>query len=159
MSADWNKIKTEYITTDISYRGLAQKYGVHKDTIGKRAKDEDWAGLRRQHTDKTQTEILNAIGRQQVHRAARLQTAADKLLGKVENLLDDDEGLQGDTQSMRDISRILKDIKEIHMIKSELDRREQEARIGKLRKEAEKEDGRSGTITVVLEGALADYGK
>ena len=44
------------------------------------------------------------------------------------------------------------------MIKSELDRREQEARIEKLRREADRE-GRSQSITVTLEGALDGYGE
>ena len=30
---DWLKIKTEYITTDISYRKLAEKYGVSNTVI------------------------------------------------------------------------------------------------------------------------------
>ena len=31
--ADWQAIKTEYITTDTSYRKLAQKYGVQASVI------------------------------------------------------------------------------------------------------------------------------
>ena len=46
--ADWQKIKTEYITTDTSYRELSQKYGVHYTNIAKRAKKEDWQQLRQQ---------------------------------------------------------------------------------------------------------------
>lgn len=38
--ADWSKIKTEYITTDTSYRKLAEKYGINKDTIYAKAKKE-----------------------------------------------------------------------------------------------------------------------
>ena len=32
--ADWQAIKTEYITTDTSYRKLAEKYGVSRVQIG-----------------------------------------------------------------------------------------------------------------------------
>ena len=32
--ADWQAIKTEYITTDTSYRKLAQKYGISHVQIG-----------------------------------------------------------------------------------------------------------------------------
>jgi hypothetical protein len=32
--ANWNEIKTEYITTDTSYRELSQKYGVRGFEIG-----------------------------------------------------------------------------------------------------------------------------
>ena len=44
------------------------------------------------------------------------------------------------------------------MLKTELDRMEQEARIEKLRREAAKED-RSSTITVTMEGDIGTYGK
>lgn len=134
--ADWQAIKTEYITTDTSYRKLAQKYDVHHAVIGQRAKAEKWVELRRQHIDKTQTKTLNAIASQQASRAVRLQTVADKLLTKVERLIEDGEELLTDTSTMRDISRILKDLKDIQMIKSDADMREQEARIEKLRADA-----------------------
>ena len=135
--ADWQKIKTEYITTDTSYRKLAQKYGVSYNAIGNRSRDEKWQDLRDQHLTKTMTKTMNAIANQQASRAARLQNVADKLLTKVEQLIEDDEGLLADTSSMRDISRILKDLKDIQMIKSDADMREQEARIEKLRADAQ----------------------
>ncbi|MCD8086476.1 MAG: hypothetical protein LUF28_09205 [Clostridiales bacterium] len=43
---DWTKIKTEYITTNISQRALAAKYGVSKSTLAKRSSEEQWVALR-----------------------------------------------------------------------------------------------------------------
>ena len=154
--ADWQKIKTEYITTDTSYRKLAQKYGVNYRTICVRSQQEGWIEQREQHTNKTTTKILNAIGRQQVSRAERLQSVADKLLSKVESLLETDAELVMDTQGMKHISGVLKDIKEIQMIRSDADMREQEARIAKLRKEAEKEE-QNHDVTIVIEGGEASW--
>ena len=154
--ADWQAIKTEYITTDTSYRKLAQKYGVNHAVIGQRAKAEKWVDLRRQHIDKTQTKTLNAISRKQADRAANLIAVSDLLLGKVKSLLETDDGLLVDPQSMKYISGVLKDLKEIQMIKSDVDLREQEARIDKLRKEAmvEKE---SNEVKVTIVGELEEY--
>ena len=154
--ADWQAIKTEYITTDTSYRKLAQKYGIDIAVIGRRAKSEEWVKLRQQQIDKTQTKTLNAIASQQANRAARLQTVADKLLTKVERLVDEGEELLTDTSTMRDIARVLKDIKDIQMIRSDADLREQEARIDKLRKEAmvEKENKE---VKVTILGELEEY--
>ena len=154
--ADWQSIKTEYITTDTSYRKLAQKYGMDVAVIGRRAKNEKWVELRQQHINETQTKTLNALASQQANRAVRLQTVADKLLTKVERLIEDEESLLADTSSMRDISRILKDLKDIQMIKSDADVREQEARIEKLRKEAmvEKENNE---VKVTIVGDLDEY--
>ena len=154
--ADWKKIKTEYITTDTSYRKLAQKYGIDSAVIGRRAKNEEWVKLRQQHIDKTQTKTLDAISRKQADRAANLIFVSDLLLGKVKSLLEMDAELPIDPQSMKHISGVLKDIKEIQMIRSDSDMREQEARIEKLRKEAmvEKE---SNEIKVTILGDLEEY--
>ena len=154
--ADWQSIKTEYITTDTSYRKLAQKYGVTYTNIGIRSRKEGWPELREQHNAKTITKTMNAIASNQANRAARLQFVADKLLTKVERLVDEGEELLTDTSTMRDIARVLKDLKDIQMIKSEADLREQEARIDKLRKEAmvEKENNE---VKVTIVGDLEEY--
>lgn len=139
--ADWKAIKTEYITTDTSYRKLAEKYGIDQATIARRAKKEDWVSSRQQHDIKTQAEMQAAVGKEQVDRASRLNDVADKLLAKVELYVDSLEGTPISTQSMKYLSGVLKDIKEIKGIKSDADMREQEARIAKLRREAEKDMG------------------
>ena len=148
--ADWQKIRLEYITdTDTSYRKLGQKYGIDSAVIGRRAKNEEWVKLRQQHIDKMQTKTLDAISKKQVDRAANLISVADKLLAKVNSLLETDAEVLSDTQSMKHISGVLKDIKEIQMIRSDADLREQEARIRKLQKEAEQEEvNKDVTITI-----------
>lgn len=63
-----------------------------------------------------------------------------------------------DRLGARSIASALKDIKEIQSIKGDLDTMEQEARIGKLRREAEKEDdSKQTTVEVVLEGIPEEW--
>lgn len=150
--ADWQAIKTEYITTNTSYRKLGEKHGIHYKVISERGKDEGWVELRSQHRDKTLSNTLDAISNKQVERAANLISVADKLLEKVKSLLDGDSYVLRDTQSMKHISGVLKDIKEIQMIRSEADMREQEARIANLRKQAEKEENQNRDVTVTIDG-------
>ena len=88
MSADWKKIKTEYITTDTSYRKLAQKYGVHYNAIANRAKQEDWVSQRNQFCDRTVTKTVTAISDKQVDRAAKLVEVSDLLLDRVKSLVE-----------------------------------------------------------------------
>ena len=150
--ADWQKIKTEYITTDTSYRKLAQKYGIDSAVIGRKAKNEEWVNLRQQYVDKTQTKTIDAISNKQVDRATNLISVSDLLLAKVKSLLETDAEVLSDTQSMKHISGVLKDIKEIQMIRSDADMREQEARIANLRKQAEKETDKNKDVTITIEG-------
>lgn len=55
-----------------------------------------------------------------------------------------------DRSGLKAIASSLRDIKEIQMLKTELDKQEQEARINKLRKEAEREDDTTNEIEVVF---------
>ncbi len=150
--ADWNKIKTEYITTDTSYRELSQKYGVHYTNIAKRAKKEDWQQLRQQQTNTTQTKMIQAVERRKVDRATKLLDVSDLLLQKVRERVEALDAIEMGSQEFRHLSATIKDIKEIQMIRSEADMREQEARIAKLRREAEKEENQNRDVTITIEG-------
>ena len=62
-----------------------------------------------------------------------------------------------DRSGIKAIASALRDIKEVQMLKTELDRMEQEARIAKLQKETEAEEKESNEIKVVIEGSLEKY--
>ena len=155
--ADWQDIKTEYITTKTSFRKLADKHGLNKDTIWKKAKEEGWDDLRRQHIDNVQTKILDADTEQKVDRAVRLMTVADKLLAKVEEWVEMGEPISAN--SIKNLSDAIKNIKEVQMIRTEEDVEEQKARIAKLRKEAEKEENNDNTIVIQFAAGSEEYAK
>lgn len=151
---DWTKVKTEYITTDISYRKLAQKHGISPTSVYARGGREGWVAEREQYRSKVEAKTLNVASASQASKAVRLQTVTDKLLAKVESILDGQTPARLDCQAMKHISGVLKDIKDIQMIRSEADMKEQEARIRKLEKEAQAEEKQNAaTVTVVFEGA------
>lgn len=181
--ADWQKIKTEYITTNTSYRKLAEKYGVSYPTIAKRSKEENWAEQRKQFANKTLTKTIDEISDKAADKMSRIEGITDKLLIKLEKAVDEldleivkkkvkveREGMEVTTESMqaraggivdrsglRQITAALKDLKEIQMIKSELDRREQEARIANLQRQVEKDGVKdTGYHGVVLLPVVAD---
>lgn len=89
--ADWQKIKTEYITTDTSYRKLAQKHGINATNIAKRASAEGWVELRKQNASKTLAKTIEKISEQQsskeADRVARINDLTDRLLDKVEQAI------------------------------------------------------------------------
>ena len=154
--ADWKKIEAEYITTDTSYRKLADKYGVDQATIARRAKKHDWVSKRQHHADKTQAKILTADTQKKVDRTARLMTVADKLLKKVEQAVDHEELMSAN--AIKNLSDALKNIRETQMIRSDADIREQEARIRNLEKQAQvKETDKEIKVTIV--GDLEAYSK
>lgn len=153
--ADWQKIKTEYITKGTSYRKLHEKYGVSYRAIADKGNAEGWVELRNQYHIKTTSEIVEAVGAQDVDRATKLQTVADKVLRMVEAYIEAKDPKEIGTQSMKNISGVLKDIRDLQRTPKDLE--EQDARIANLRKLAEKDDSGNG-IAVMIEGDLKEYG-
>ena len=154
--ADWKKIKAEYITTDTSYRKLAQKYGLAESTIYARGGKEHWVEQKERHQSKTVAKTLDALSNREVDRAARLMTVADKLLKKVEQAVDDDHPMSAN--AIKNLSDALKNIRETQMIRSDADIREQEARIRNLEKQAQVEET-DKEIKVTIVGDLEAYSK
>ena len=134
---DWNKIKAEYIAGGTSYRKLAEKYGIDRNAVQRVAKRENWCDLKRQAKAKSETKMVNAISNDIAKKSTKINDVADKLLDKIVDLLETLE--VADSQTIKQCTSALKDIKEIKGIKSDIDIREQEARIDKLRKEAMEE--------------------
>ena len=147
--ADWQKIKTEDITTDTSYRKLAQKYGVGYQAICHRSQDEGWIAEREQYKNKTMSKTLEKISQQEATRAAKIHRVADKLLLKIERMVDSDKPL--DSKGIRALTAAVKDLKEIQSVRSELDRQEQEARIANLRRSAEADKDKASEVSVVFD--------
>ena len=154
--ADWQKIKTEYITTDTSYRKLAQKYGINVTNIAKKASAEDWVEQRKQYANETQAKTLENISKQEASRATRIYSVADKLLNKIEAMVDTVKPERASAKDIRALTAAVKDLKDIQMIRSEADMREQEARIEKLRREAEPEKSADGP-KLVVEGLPEEF--
>ena len=152
--ADWKKIEAEYITTDTSYRKLAQKYRLNQATIAQKAKAEDWVGKRKQQASTAQALILEKDITKKVDRATRLKTVADKLLDKVEALVADDDYLSA--AAIKNLSDALKNIKEAQMIRTQEDIDEQKARIANLRKQAD-QDQNGDTPKLVIEGLPEEF--
>lgn len=138
---DWKKIKTEYITTDTSYRKLCEKYGVSRTTLTKRATREGWVELRSQHSAKREAKMADAVINQQAESAKLLTATATHLLGMIADGLGtfDPDTLLADRQALRGITGALRDLKDVLSLKSDIDLEEQKARIAKLRKESEEE--------------------
>jgi hypothetical protein len=155
---DWKQIKAEYITAEsTSYRKLAEKYKIPLGTLYRRAKKENWVELRKQSVDKTVAKTVEKIENAQVGRLTRIHAITDKALDKLEFALENVDAL--DTYAFRQIVATIKDIKEIQMLKSATDLREQEARIAKLERDAQADDNSDTEIRVVIEGSLEDYSK
>ena len=84
---DWNALEAEYITTTISYREMAKKYGLNVAYISKKGRRDRWVEKRRKHLEGVMAEALAADEQRRVERITRLRSTADLLLDKVEQAI------------------------------------------------------------------------
>lgn len=93
---DWAAIKNEYLHTKISYKALAEKYGVSVSALSKRAAAEDWRGHKN-----------NAPGA-----GPNVATLAGKLIAKAD-LAIEQLGGEVDAGKLKQLVASVKDLKEI----------------------------------------------
>ena len=148
--ADWTKIKTEYLTKNTSYRKLADKHGVPFRTLADRAKAEGWYAARKKHCNDVVTKAVQKTVNQQAEKMARFTTVSDKLLNRIERIIEESESGDITAKDIRSLTAAVKDLKEIQGVRSELDRQEQEARIANLRRQAEAEEKIDNTTIQVI---------
>lgn len=156
---DWKKIKTEYITTNTSYRKLAKKYDIPFNTIQCRAKKEKWVELRKQHQDNIVSKSVEKAEENAIDYKSDLYDLAYKVATQLKDMIN--ENTISDLVAMgikpRDITGAIKDLEDALHIKSMSDIKEQEARIAKLRKEV-KEEKRDTNINITFGDEVKKYG-
>ena len=151
---DWAKIKKEYISGGVTYRRLAEKYGISHSTLRKVAAEEHWSELRNKIAAKSEQKAIDTIIEQNSEFRCDIMSVADKLLCRMSDLIDEMPKLS--PMSMRNLTAALRDLKDIKGIRSEIDLREQEARIRNLERQAEA-DNEDNEIKVIIEGDLGKY--
>ena len=183
---EWNKIRKDYIAGKGSYRELAKKYNVPLKTLAMRAKAEEWPELRKQSCHKAATKTVEAVAEANSRVDTRIYRIAGKLMDKLETAVDELdmdtvvvkqtiqdgknkttterktlEQRQGpiDRDGMQQLTGILRELKTVMDVRSALDWQEQEARIAKLRADADKgQEDSTEEINVEL-GGLEEWAK
>ena len=153
---DWNKIKAEYIAGGTSYRKLAAKYDVPFSNLKNIAIKEQWTQLREQAKNRTDTKLVENIGKQNAKIDDKYFRLVDMLLDRAEELISNTPIWQPTT--LKEVATAMKYLKECKGVKSEADIREQDARIRNLEKQAEAEQ-KDNEIKVTIESDLNEYSK
>ena len=88
---DWESIKSEYVTTNISQKKLAEKYGVSKNAVQYRCAVDRWGDQRRQHRDRVMEKTSQRLSDAAAERMVQLMGGTDKMLTATLQALDDPE--------------------------------------------------------------------
>ena len=152
--ADWAKIKAEYIRGGISTRKLAEKHGVSYATLRRHCEKEHWVEHERKNNAAKTRKIVDACATREAKKACKEIEAATMLLDKLVEAI---TGIQPEElDSLYTAASVLQKIKDAKKGLTDLDLQEQEARIAKLRREAEREDAEK-SIEIVMPPELRRF--
>ena len=87
-AVSWRKIKAEYIAGGISQRKLAEKYGVNRNLLMRRAQKERWNDRRKQAEAKALEKVEQKTAEVVADNAVILERVKGKLLAKLETMVD-----------------------------------------------------------------------
>ena len=150
---DWTKLKKEYIKGGISLRQLANKYGLKECTVLNRCTKEKWNEKRKQAAYKTETKTIEKIAEKNSEIDVSVFDAALKLLKAYADSVEAfSAGGTLPPAMLKDYASALKSIQSVLEKPTDLDIKEQEARIAKLRKDAEKDDNAPNEISITIQG-------
>lgn len=154
----WEKIRYEYVTTNISIRGIQKKYGIPFNRIKTKVDNEKWNDDRNDCRNKINQKSIDLLADHKAEEVTKAFRIANKAMDKLSECIEklDAEDVDA-TRKLKNITSAIKDLKEIGVFRSALDEAEQKARIRKLQKEAEEEQT-DKTITVVIEDGIEEYG-
>ena len=154
---DWNKVKADYISSDIPLRQLAKKHEISFNTLAKRAVKEKWYDLKKQKDNNATTKLLEKLSEKGASIDEKYFTLVDKLLDRAGTLIETMP--EWNVASIKDMASAMKSLKECKGVKSDLELREQEARIRNLEKQASAEEQTNKHIVIQIDGDLNKYSK
>ena len=87
---DWEAIKIEYVTENISYEKLAHKHEVPYSTLIKRAYRERWTQEREKYRQEVVKKIYNRMSNAEAKKYTKVDRSLQRLAELIEKSLDED---------------------------------------------------------------------
>ena len=171
-TAEWRKIRIEYVRGKTTYAKLAKKYGVAASTIRKRASNEGWRKRKNNLDTKVEQKVLARTCDARAEEFLRIAQVNDQMDEVLSNLLkfikdqppkkyDDLRGVESLTKA---IATVVQTKRDLYNVPSESDRAKIETLRDKQKldrekfaeeqaeKAASKAAAENTTIRVVIEG-------
>ena len=88
---DWDKIRTEYITSDLSLKDISDKYGVSQRLVNTKSAEQGWVDQRKKYNAKVVEKAVNKVAAKRANQLAKELTIADNISNVLKKALDDAE--------------------------------------------------------------------
>lgn len=145
---DWAKIKKEYVSTNVSYKQLSEKYGVSHSQLMKRGAAEKWTDIRKKKERIAEDKFLNKVAERDAKIDEAIFDAAMLLMDAYTKSIRSMDGEPMPPSMLKDYGTALKSIQSVMDKPTDLDIQEQKARIEKLRKDTAVEEAAETEIQI-----------
>ena len=88
---NWDEIKTEYATTDISYREIANKHGIPYRTVVDAGRSQEWVKARETYRNKFIAKSIELAANERAKHLQSIASSADKMANVIHSVMDDTE--------------------------------------------------------------------
>ena len=145
-TAEWRKIRIEYVKGKTTYKKLAEKYGVSASTIRKRASNEGWRKRKNKLDTKVEQKVLARVCDARAQEFELIAKVNDDMSAVLENLVkfvgdqtpkgfDDLRGVESLTKA---IAQVVQTKRDLYNVPSEIDRAKIEVLRDKAKLDREK---------------------
>lgn len=110
-TTNWEEIKREYVSTKISMREIARKYGFSVSTVSERAKKEGWKRTAERVRTVTEQKYVEKLTDAKVSNADKAMRIIDKLMDKIEESIKVVK--PGDVQATKQLVGAMKDLRDM----------------------------------------------
>lgn len=122
---NWDELKTEYETSDISYRDMAKKYNIPLNTLNDAARKAKWVEARKQYRQLVCAKTRELASDEKASKLAGIAFAADKMSDVIQKVMQDSDqffrkvdmttgqevvGKKVDSKAMRELTAAMKDL-------------------------------------------------
>ena len=129
-TADWRKIRIEYVKGKTTYKALAEKYQVSESTIRKRASKEGWRNKRNNLDTKVEQKVLERVCDARAREFELIAAVNDRMDLVLDNLLqfianqppkkyDDLRGVESLTKA---IAQVVETKRDLYNVPTEVDK-------------------------------------
>lgn len=157
----WSDARQDYITSSLSYRQIAEKYGLCKRQLDERASKEKWVEKRRQYIGKASAKKENIAAEEEAKRFRKTIKCADDLTDEIFQAMTRAKKSNKPLSSseLKNYASALKDLKIVQGLRSTAEAREQDARIANLERQAtQNEEDKTTSVVVRIAGGTEDWG-
>lgn len=173
----WDELKAEYVTGNMSYRELSEKYKISHSLIMKRAAKEKWTTARKKNGIKVIEKLTNKVNNEKVNKLATIAESADKMADTIHRVMEDTDQFfrrtnlageeivsqKADTKAMKELASAMKDLtsvlRNVYNIPTEAESISLQIARERLeieKKNAEREEDMGVTTGIVLIPQVAD---